>query len=208
MSACCPVVKRVPVSEALSASVKHLIRLGDFCLTWSIKRQAPATSVLAELDKRVRALCPDLASASDAYAGLLSDMVSVWELFRDYAAEVGAPKVTVKLELVRGVMCPKLHADNVGYRLVRVYCGPGTQYVPHEWQVDRVALAKLVGCASSSIDDMNSVILRGEPTSLLSVPAEHVIVMRGAKNHPHGGCVHMSPKVDAEEPRLLLKMDA
>lgn len=70
-----------------------------------------------------------------AYRGA-EPMLSAW--LRDdvlaladvYGRATGARSMWIRLETVRGDMCRAFHVDDVSFRLVTTYRGPGTEWIP------------------------------------------------------------------------------
>lgn len=134
------------------------------------------------------ALAADIALLADMLAELLD------------AASIG-----YRLEVVGKAMCPRLHVDHVGIRLLCTYRGPGTEWV-EEAAVDR----RFLGAASGGQpDETSGLLLPGH--RIETIPPFAVALLKGSLWQGNGGrgIVHRSPAVAADEaPRVLLAMDA
>ena len=60
---------------------------------------------------------------------LLDDMESLVSTMKDEFTRKDLDKVTCRLALLEGVRCPKWHNDYVKFRLIKTYCGEGTEFV-------------------------------------------------------------------------------
>jgi hypothetical protein len=143
--------------------------------------------------------CLPAGAGRDALAAdiaLLADMLT--ELLD--AASIG-----YRLEVVGKAMCPRLHVDRVGIRLLCTYRGPGTEWV-EEAAVDR----RFLGAASGGLpDETSGLLLPGY--RIEAIPPFAVALLKGSLWQGNGGrgIVHRSPAVAADEaPRVLLAMDA
>ncbi len=134
------------------------------------------------------ALADDIALQADMLAELLD-----------------ATTIGYRLEVVGKAMCPRLHVDRVGIRLLCTYRGPGTEWV-EETSVDR----RFLGAASGGQpDERSGLLLAGH--SIESIPPFAVALLKGSlwQGNEGRGIVHRSPAVAADEaPRVLLAMDA
>lgn len=134
------------------------------------------------------ALAADIALLADMLAELLD------------AASIG-----YRLDVVGKAMCPRLHVDRVGIRLLCTYRGPGTEWV-EEAAVDR----RFLGAASGGQpDETSGLLLPGH--RIEAIPPFAVALLKGSQWQGNGGrgIVHRSPAVSADEaPRVLLAMDA
>jgi hypothetical protein len=127
-------------------------------------------------------------------------------LLADMLAELlDAETIGYRLEVVGKAMCPRLHVDRVGIRLLCTYRGPGTEWV-EDASVDR----RFLGAASGGQPDESSgLLLRAH--RIEAIPAFAVALLKGSLWQGNGGrgIVHRSPVVAADEaPRVLLAMDA
>lgn len=134
------------------------------------------------------ALAADIALLADMLAELLD------------AASIG-----YRLEVVGKAMCPRLHVDRVGIRLLCTYRGPGTEWV-EDASVDR----RFLGTASGGRPDETSGLLM-PGYRIEAIPPFAVALLKGSLWQGNGGrgIVHRSPAVAADDaPRVLLAMDA
>jgi hypothetical protein len=69
---------------------------------------------------RLAAVAPALAE------WLLDDIVF---LMRFYREATGAPRLSLRLETIEDDRCCSFHSDNVAFRLMTTYRGPGTEWV-------------------------------------------------------------------------------
>jgi len=127
-------------------------------------------------------------------------------LLADMLAELlDAETIGYRLEVVGKAMCPRLHVDRVGIRLLCTYRGPGTEWV-EDASVDR----RFLGAASGGQPDESSgLLLRAH--RIEAIPAFAVALLKGSLWQGNGGrgIVHLSPVLAADEaPRVLLAMDA
>lgn len=114
-----------------------------------------------------------------------------------------APTVGVRLEVVRQAMCPRLHVDRVGIRMLCTYRGPGT-----EWVEDAFVDRRFLGAASGGKPDESSgLLLTGHRID--SIEPFTVALLKGSLWQGNGGrgIVHRSPSV-AQPPRVLVAFDA
>jgi hypothetical protein len=116
-----------------------------------------------------------------------------------------APTIGLRLEVVQKAMCPRLHIDRVGIRLLCTYRGPGTEWV-EDASIDR----RFLGAASGGKPDESSGLLL-PPYRIETIPPFAVALLKGTlwQGNEGRGIVHRSPAIAAHEaPRVLLAMDA
>jgi hypothetical protein len=116
-----------------------------------------------------------------------------------------ARSIGLRLEVVGQAMCPRLHVDRVGIRLLCTYRGPGTEWVD-DVAVDRGRL----GARARGLPDENSGLL-GPGSRIEIIPPFAVALLKGSLWQGNGGrgVIHRSPAVTpGETPRILLAMDA
>lgn len=116
-----------------------------------------------------------------------------------------APTIGLRLEVVRQAMCPRLHVDRVGIRMLCTYRGPGTEWV-EEAAVDR----RFLGAASGGKPDENSGLLQ-PGHHIEHIPPYTVALLKGClwQGNNGRGIVHRSPKVPEQQgPRVLVALDA
>jgi hypothetical protein len=116
-----------------------------------------------------------------------------------------AATIGYRLEVVGKAMCPRLHVDRVGVRLLCTYRGPGTEWVD-DASVDR----HFLGAASGGQpDETSGLLLAGHRVEV--IPPFAVALLKGSlwQGNDGRGIVHRSPGIAAEQaPRVLLAMDA
>lgn len=127
-------------------------------------------------------------------------------LLADMLAELlDAETIGYRLEVVGKAMCPRLHVDRVGIRLLCTYRGPGTEWV-EDASIDR----RFLGAASGGQpDETSGLLLAGH--RIEAIPHFAVALLKGSlwQGNAGRGVVHRSPAVAAEQsPRVLLAMDA
>jgi len=132
------------------------------------------------------ALADDLAQLAEMLAELLD-----------------APAIGVRLEVIHKAMCPRLHVDRVGVRMLCTYRGPGTEWV-EEQSIDRSRL----GAASAGLADTHSGVLRPDHC-IESIPLYAAALLKGSlwQDNTGRGIVHRSPAVSSP-PRVLAAFDA
>lgn len=146
---------------------------------------------------------PDLA-ALPAHAGrdaLARDMGLLAELLGDL---LDCPGIGLRLEVISGAMCPRLHVDRVGIRLLCTYRGPGTEWI-HDAGTDRSKL----GCGAGSQPDEHSGLFAAD-TRVHAVPGFSVALLKGSlwQGNDARGIIHRSPALPAENlPRVVLAAD-
>lgn len=116
-----------------------------------------------------------------------------------------APTIGLRLEVVRQAMCPRLHVDRVGIRMLCTYRGPGTEWV-EEAAVDR----RFLGAASGGQPDESSGLLH-PGHRIEHIPPYTVALLKGSlwQGNSGRGIVHRSPKVPEQQgPRILVALDA
>jgi hypothetical protein len=113
--------------------------------------------------------------------------------------------IGLRLEVIGKAMCPRLHVDRVGIRLLCTYRGPGS-----EWVADAGVDRSRLGAAANGLPDENSGLL--EPGSRIEkIPPFAVALLKGSlwQGNSERGVIHRSPAIAAHEaPRVLLAMDA
>lgn len=114
-----------------------------------------------------------------------------------------AATIGIRLEVIRQAMCPRLHVDRVGIRMLCTYRGPGTEWVDDAY-VDR----RFLGAAAGGQPDISSgLLLPGH--HIESIPPFTVALLKGSlwQGNVGRGIVHRSPAVP-QPPRVLVAMDA
>ena len=147
---------------------------------------------------------PDLGRlpAGAGRGALTADIALLAEILGEL---LDASSIGYRLEVVGQAMCPRLHVDRVGIRLLCTYRGPGTEWV-EDASVDR----RFLGAAScGQPDERSGLLLPGHRIEAITQFA--VALLKGSLWQGNGGrsIVHRSPAVAAEQaPRVLLAMDA
>jgi hypothetical protein len=147
----------------------------------------------------------DPLPASPVRDALAQDMVTLLAAYAELRGGVAAQGgMQVGLWLGERVMCPKLHTDNVGLRLLCTYLGPATEWVPDAY-VDRRHLC----CADHGPDEANRLIAP-DPTKIVRAAAFDVVVLKGDAypgNRGRGAVHRTPPDVAAHGKRLVFKVD-
>lgn len=131
---------------------------------------------------------------------LLADIHLLARIFAELA---GRPPRLAELSLVGDDSCRKLHADEVGLRLLVTYAGPGTEWAPND-AVVRSAL----GARDPDVDEANRAIVP-DLGRLRRAGTGDVLVMKGTTYLPNdaGGLVHRSPPIEhIGSRRVVLKL--
>ena len=122
---------------------------------------------------------------------LIADIQRLAVMFTDYAV---TRSIRLIVESVHDVPCPKFHQDNVPLRLICTYAGAGT-----EWLENSNVNTHADCCGGSLVRDTSRI---------QQLKPFEVAFMKGKiwlKNDM--GIYHRSPKPDADQPRLVVKMD-
>lgn len=147
---------------------------------------------------------PDLSRlpAGAGREALAADIALLTEVLGEL---LDATTIGYRLEVVGKAMCPRLHVDRVGIRLLCTYRGPGTEWV-EDASVDR----RFLGAASGGQpDETSGLLLAGH--RIENIPPFAVALLKGSlwQGNDRRGIVHRSPAIATEEaPRVLLAMDA
>ena len=114
-----------------------------------------------------------------------------------------ARTIGIRLEVIRQAMCPRLHVDRVGIRMLCTYLGPGTEWVDDAY-IDR----RFLGAGANGQPDASSgLLLPGH--RIESIAPFHVALLKGSlwQGNAGRGIVHRSPAVP-QPPRVLVALDA
>lgn len=147
---------------------------------------------------------PDLGRlpAGAGRNALAADLGLLAEMFGEL---LDAPTIGLRLEVIGKAMCPRLHVDRVGIRLLCTYRGPGS-----EWVEDAAVDRRFLGAASGGQPDESSgLLLPGH--RIERIPPFAVALLKGSLWQDSGGLgiVHRSPAVPAGQgPRVLVALDA
>lgn len=136
------------------------------------------------------------SSMPDSLASWLQkDIDSLLQLFSEFT---GSERVRVQFHAVQSDQCRKYHIDNLRYRMITTYAGPGTEYVP-ETYVNRHALERSFGDHTSA----NRAIVRDERFVFRACPGD-VLLMKGLGASPKMGAVHRSPPIEGTRARRVV----
>jgi len=118
---------------------------------------------------------------TDERRWLVDDIAALAEHVADI---MRVPRVRLRLDVIRSVMCPKFHVDTVTARLLCTYRGPGTQY---------------------------GIARQGDaPDDVFDTPTGMPLLLRGKHGQADRptALLHRSPPIDQPgETRLLLVLD-
>lgn len=171
------------VATCATAALSHPVSINQV-----VAAEAPGwTTLLGPLARLpgFDAFVADVALLASAYTDLL-----------------GPDALGVRLHRLTGPMCPRLHVDRVGVRLLCTYAGPGT-----EWLDDPTADRSRLGPGSGGLPDESSGLIRN--TTLVRAIAPGAVALLKGEAFPGnagGGVIHRSP-ID-KAPRLLFSLDA
>ncbi len=106
------------------------------------------------------------------------------------------PRLVLRLQRLQDAGCPLFHVDRVPLRLLCVYVGAGTQWLPED-ALDR---SRLGAGSNASVRDWSAV---------RSIGSGHVAVMKGDRypGNAGRGLVHRSPEASPAQPRILAAID-
>jgi len=144
---------------------------------------------------------PELPAAPGRDA-LLADIDFLGSVYADL---LGCPAIGLRLEAVDRAMCPRLHKDHTGIRLLCTYRGPAT-----EWLDDCYVNRDRLGNGSDGLPDETSGAMR-PGAEIESAKPFDVVLLKGSlwQGNAARGAIHRSPAVGSHEaPRVLLAMDA
>lgn len=147
---------------------------------------------------------PDLGHlpAGAGREALATDVGLLAEMFGEL---LDATTIGMRLEVVRQAMCPRLHVDRVGIRLLCTYRGPGS-----EWVEDAAVERRFLGAASGGQPDESSgLLLPGY--RIERIPTFAVTLLKGSLWQDSGGLgiVHRSPAIaEGLGARVLVALDA
>jgi hypothetical protein len=132
---------------------------------------------------------------------LLADLDLLAHLYSDL---IGCPEIGVRLEVLHGAMCPTLHVDRTGIRLLCTYLGPGA-----EWLDDRYADRSKLGISTLNVCDADSGLIL-DSAGLHQAPTFAIALLKGSlwQGNQQRGVIHRSPSVNPEQIRVLVAMDA
>lgn len=154
--------------------------------------QSLADERVIEVDERHPPALPGLlreAADLHGYDGFVADVA--W-LVAAYTCLLGAHRLGVRVRVLDGAMCPRMHVDHVPVRLLSTYAGAGSEWLA-EGAIDRARLQKSL----PAVDKVRRLA------------AGEVALLKGEKwlGNEGAGLVHRSPLTPAGERRLLLSLD-
>lgn len=145
---------------------------------------------------------PDLGGlpAGTGRDALAEDLMLLAEMLGEL---LDAPSIGLRLEVIQQAMCPRLHVDRVGIRMLCTYRGPGT-----EWVEDHLVDRRFLGAGSGGLSDETSGLLHPDH-DIKSIPPFTVALLKGSlwQGNTGRGIVHRSPAVK-RPPRVLVALDA
>jgi hypothetical protein len=119
---------------------------------------------------------------------LLDEIRLLTELLADLT---GCPTVALRIEVLEHAMCPRLHIDHVGLRLLTTWIGPATEWL-READADRSRLG-----TDAAMPDP-SLLRRAEAGDILLLKGEN---WPGNAGH---GVIHRSPALTPSQPRRVI----
>ncbi|MCH7417047.1 DUF1826 domain-containing protein [Pseudomonas mosselii] len=154
--------------------------------------QSLADERVIEVDERHPPALPGLlreAADLHGYDGFVADVA--W-LVAAYTCLLGAHRLGVRVRVLDGAMCPRMHVDHVPVRLLSTYAGAGSEWLA-EGAIDRARLQQSL----PAVDKVRRLA------------AGEVALLKGEKwlGNEGAGLVHRSPLTPAGERRLLLSLD-
>lgn len=206
--ACIPVTSTCPVTREVTELADLALVLEPDCNLVRLARPVPpglddylhAARAAGALRSGVRAeLLPGTSLNTDSLPDLPGRDVlrdDVQRLASLLADLTGCPKVALRIEVPDRAMCPRLHVDHVGLRLLCTWIGPAT-----EWLAD----------ADASRDQLGSDAVMPDTSALRRARAGDILVLKGEGwpgNAGHG-VIHRSPALTPAQPlRIIAALDA
>jgi hypothetical protein len=126
-----------------------------------------------------------------AHPALRRELAFLLELYGDL---LGCTAIGLRIERLERAMCPGWHVDRTGIRLLRTWCGPGTQWLDDPWIDPRGLPGSAAGATATG---------QARPFDIL--------LLKGSawQGNAAGGAIHRSPQVDpGSGPRILVALDA
>lgn len=209
-----PLPSRITSCASIGDDVLSLTRIFDSAIQLAQWQRPVDTRIASWLDANADGLgsgfrqtlspgqAPDLSGlpAGPGRDALADDLT----LLADILGELlDASAIGLRMEIVRQAMCPRLHVDRVGIRMLCTYRGSGTEWV-EDASVDR----RFLGAAGGGRSDEVSGLLR-PGYRIESVPPFDVALLKGSlwQGNDGRGIVHRSPAV-GQAPRVLVALDA
>lgn len=186
--------------RAAVAGVERELAWHEPGLTTPLRRQLAAAALALDAADALATPLAEAGLSPDTHPCWLADMAALAQRFGALlAARLGDVGVTLRLEALSDVACPRFHVDQTRLRLLCSYRGPGTLWLPPA-AVNRQALA--AGGNNDAIAD---------PLRVQQLAPFWVGIFKGERypGNAGRGQVHRSPPVaDGEPPRLLFCLDA
>jgi hypothetical protein len=122
------------------------------------------------------------------------DLLDLIALAKEIAPQT--PRLMLRLQRLENAGCPLFHVDQVPLRLLCVYVGAGTEWLPED-ALDR---SRLGTGTNASVRDWAAVQCIG---------TGHVAIIKGDRypGNVGRGLVHRSPEASAAQPRILAAID-
>ncbi|MDH0304137.1 MULTISPECIES: DUF1826 domain-containing protein [unclassified Pseudomonas] len=154
--------------------------------------QALTDERVIEVDERQPPSLPGLLRETADLHGYEGFVADVHWLVAAYTCLLGARRIGVRLRVLEGAMCPRMHVDHVPVRLLSTYAGAGSEWL-EEGAIDRSRLQQ----EQPSVDNIRRLA------------AGDVALLKGEKwlGNEGTGLVHRSPSTPVGERRLLLSLD-
>ena len=149
-------------------------------------------SLMASQEQALQRLLSSLPADIHACRGLAEYLQLTLELFLELFEPAA---VSLRLQSLRGAMCPRFHVDHVPVRLVTTLLGPATEWLP-EAAVCRSALG--AGGGDPCLDSSRVARMASGDLALLKGS--------GWIGNEDNALVHRSPAL-ADQPRLFLSID-
>lgn len=132
---------------------------------------------------------------------LLTDISRLVDL---YAELLGCDTVGIRLEVLATAMCPRLHIDRTGIRMLCTYLGPGTEWL-EETPCDTNMANDRYG--SLYVSDLQA---HTASPNLQQAPEQALVLLKGSlwQGNQHAGALHRSPLVTTAAKRVVLALDA
>ena len=184
-----------------SRSLFELINSGlpTFDNSFTIKSDENSEIIFSAFDAADSIIPYELKNIDDRK--LYNDVVETIDMIFEY---VKSPNdiIVCRFAMLNGVKCPKWHEDNVKWRILKTYCGKGTQWVNPNDVTIRVR---------NRILSWLSKDLYVEKEKIIQQKVGDILVIRGKSqlNGPSSGffsvpVLHRSPPVSENDKRILL----
>ncbi len=184
--------RRIPAS-VVAWLVRDFRPQADSCRCVLPPSDDAAGALNALLEQALAADGPDLRSGAP-FQQWRRDLLDLIALAKQIAPQTS--RLMLRLQRLEDAGCPLFHVDRVPLRLLCVYVGAGTEWLP-EVALDR---SRLGSGSNASVRDWSAV---------QSIGRGHVAVMKG-DSYPGNrgrGLVHRSPQASPAQPRILAAID-